>query len=59
MNWIKENCGVDGTKKDELKKLPGPYTFFLRLLKPEAIAEDVNPLENGTVGGQDTGTLVY
>ncbi|MBW2992795.1 threonylcarbamoyl-AMP synthase [Candidatus Woesearchaeota archaeon] len=40
--WIKENCIVNDEAEKWLKKLPGPYTFILKL-KKECVASNVNP----------------
>ena len=47
--WIEENCEVNKEAKEWLKKLPGPYTFIMKLKNKEAIASNVNPGTN-TVG---------
>jgi tRNA threonylcarbamoyl adenosine modification protein (Sua5/YciO/YrdC/YwlC family) len=44
--WITENCFVHNV--NELKKLPGPYTFVLHV-KPHAVAKNVAP-EKKTLG---------
>lgn len=47
--WIEENCELNNEAKKWLNKLPGPYTFILKLKNKEAIADNVNPA-GGTVG---------
>ncbi|MBN2367567.1 Sua5/YciO/YrdC/YwlC family protein, partial [Candidatus Woesearchaeota archaeon] len=47
--WIKENCIIDEQDLGWLDKLPGQYTFVLRLNKSTAISKEVNPGLN-TVG---------
>ncbi|MBI5393536.1 threonylcarbamoyl-AMP synthase [Candidatus Woesearchaeota archaeon] len=49
LDWIKENCEVFGKAKDELKKLPGAYTFIFALKVERCIAENVN-LNSETLG---------
>jgi len=46
--WITQNCHVPD--KTWLDKLPGPYTFILRLKNKDAVCSEVNPLDNGTLG---------
>ena len=41
--WIKENCEVNEEAETWLKKLPGPYTFIMKMKNKEAIADNVNP----------------
>lgn len=38
VEWIKENCVVDENGEDKLAKLPGPYTFIVKLKNQEAIS---------------------
>lgn len=40
--WITENCIITKEAKDLLNKLPGPYTFILRLKNKNAVANNVN-----------------
>lgn len=47
--WIEENCEVDDAARDWLKRLPGPYTFILKLKRKDAVAPSVNP-KNDTIG---------
>ncbi len=49
LDWIKENCEVFGKAKDELKKLPGAYTFLFALKIEECIAVSVND-NSGNLG---------
>ncbi|MBS3137198.1 threonylcarbamoyl-AMP synthase [Candidatus Woesearchaeota archaeon] len=49
LDWIKENCEVFGKAKDELKKLPGAYTFIFALKVENCVAEAVN-LNSETLG---------
>jgi len=48
--WVRENCEVDKEAEEWLAKLPGPYTIILKLKKDSAIAKNVNPTGDGTVG---------
>lgn len=41
--WIKENCEINEEAENWLKKLPGPYTFIMKLKNKDAIASNVNP----------------
>lgn len=41
--WIRENCEVSEEGEKWLNKLPGPYTFIMKLKNKEAIANNVNP----------------
>ncbi len=50
MSWIMENCDVGDETEKYLKKLPGPYTLFLRLKKSVKILKEINPSEDGTIG---------
>ena len=50
MAWIKNNCEINDKGQKHLKKLPGPYTLFLRLKNLSILPEEVNPLADGTVG---------
>ncbi len=49
--WIKQNCVVDKKAEAWLKKLPGPYTFILKLKKgrENCLANQTNP-GMGTIG---------
>ena len=47
--WIQENCEVFGKARDELKKLPGRYTFIFALKTEDCIAKNVNG-NSGTLG---------
>ena len=40
--WIIENCIITKEAKDLLNKLPGPYTFILKLKNKNAVAKNVN-----------------
>ena len=40
--WIMENCIVDNSGKEWLKKLPGPYTLIFKI-KKQCVAENVAP----------------
>jgi len=46
MKWIEDNCFLNENSKEQLKKLPGPYTFFLNLKNKKCVSEEVNPLNN-------------
>ncbi len=50
VSWIRDCCEIDNEVENNFKKLPGPYTLFLRLQKDVKLAKEVNPLENGTIG---------
>jgi L-threonylcarbamoyladenylate synthase len=41
IKWIKENCVVDALTEKELDKLPGAYTFILKLKKKRIVANEV------------------
>ncbi len=41
-DWIMENCIVDDSGKEWLKKLPGPYTLIFKI-KKKCVAENVAP----------------
>ena len=43
INWIKENCVLNKTSEEWLKKLPGPYTLIFKIKNKNAIAKNVNP----------------
>ena len=47
--WITENCIVNKEVKEWLGKIPGPYTFILKLKNKNAIARNVNQ-GDGTLG---------
>ena len=40
--WIKENCVINKDAEKWLGKLPGPYTFILKLKNPDAVEQNVN-----------------
>ena len=40
INWIEEHCEVNKIAKEYLAKLPGPYTFILKL-KDQAVSTEV------------------
>ncbi len=42
-DWIRGNCIVTKESEEWLDKLPGPYTFILKLKNQKCIAKDVNP----------------
>jgi tRNA threonylcarbamoyl adenosine modification protein (Sua5/YciO/YrdC/YwlC family) len=44
--WIEENCELSSEAKKWLEKLPGPYTFILKLKNKRSIAANVNPVSN-------------
>ncbi|MEK7066111.1 MAG: L-threonylcarbamoyladenylate synthase [Patescibacteria group bacterium] len=50
LNWIKNNCVVNEEVENHLEKLPGAYTFFLKLKNKEIISDGINPKGDGTVG---------
>ena len=50
LDWIRENCVINEKIENHLKKLPGPYTFFLNLKNKKIFPENVNPTGNGTIG---------
>ena len=41
--WIEDNCELSKEAKKWLKKLPGPYTFILKLKNKKSIAANVSP----------------
>ncbi len=44
IEWIKENCYFSEENWNEhLNKLPGPYTFVLKLKNKDAVADNVRP----------------
>lgn len=47
-DWIKKNCVITPNAKDWLDKLPGPYTFVLKLKNKDAVAKNV--YEKDTIG---------
>ncbi|MCF7862337.1 threonylcarbamoyl-AMP synthase [Candidatus Woesearchaeota archaeon] len=42
LEWIKENLEIDEDASGWLEKLPGPYTFILKLKNKRCIAEAIN-----------------
>lgn len=50
LNWIKENCETNSKIDEYLGKLPGAYTFFLKLKDKSILPEEVNPSGDGTIG---------
>ncbi len=40
--WITKNCVITKKVEDWIEKLPGPYTFILKLKNKKAIAESTN-----------------
>ncbi|MEM4396532.1 MAG: L-threonylcarbamoyladenylate synthase [Candidatus Woesearchaeota archaeon] len=48
IDWIYENCEIDEEIEKELSKLPGPYTFILKLKNRLAIASNVSYMD--TIG---------
>lgn len=47
--WIRNNCIINKVAEEWLDKLPGPYTFLLKLSNPLAVSEEVN-LGSETLG---------
>ena len=43
IDWIKENCIITEESEEWLDRLPGPYTFILKLKNAKCIAKEVNP----------------
>ncbi len=43
LEWVKENCVVEKHAEEWLDKLPGPFTFILKLKNPNCVAKEVNP----------------
>jgi len=48
--WVRANCHVDKEAEEWLAKLPGPYTIILKLKKDSAVAKNVNPTGDNTIG---------
>ena len=48
--WVREHCEVDQEAEEWLAKLPGPYTIILKLKNPNAVAKNINPNNDGTIG---------
>lgn len=48
IEWIKENCVMNGRGESWVKKLPGPYTLVFKLKNKSALAKSVN--ESGSIG---------
>ncbi len=42
VDWIKDNCELSDKAKGWLVKLPGPYTFILKLKNPSAVCAQAN-----------------
>ena len=42
IEWIRENCKVDSSSEEWLKKLPGQYTLIFRLKNNNCISNEVN-----------------
>ena len=40
--WIMENCRTNGSSKEWIDRLPGPYTLIFKLKKKDCIAPNVN-----------------
>ncbi|MBU0456601.1 MAG: L-threonylcarbamoyladenylate synthase [Nanoarchaeota archaeon] len=49
LEWVKENCEINGEVNKWLKELPGPYTLILKIKNKDAIADNVN-LNKDTIG---------
>ena len=43
VDWVKENCVIAKEAEEWIDKLPGPYTFILKLKKIKCVAKEVNP----------------
>lgn len=43
IEWISENCIITEESGEWLSKLPGPYTFILKLKNSNCVAKEVNP----------------
>ncbi|HLG23439.1 MAG TPA: L-threonylcarbamoyladenylate synthase [Candidatus Nanoarchaeia archaeon] len=41
--WISENCTISKEAEKWIKKLPGTYTFILKLKNNRAVSKEVNP----------------
>jgi len=41
MDWITDNCQIEKENKEWLKRLPGPYTFLVRLKNKNAVTQSV------------------
>jgi len=42
VDWIKNHCELSDEANDWIKKLPGPYTFILKLREKNNLAPEVN-----------------
>lgn len=49
-DWIWNKCDVTKGMKDWLDKLPGPYTIITELEDKQAVAPNVNPEDDKTLG---------
>ncbi len=50
LNWVKENCNLTEEQFQEINsKLPGPYTFIVKIKNKNCISPNVNP-NNNSVG---------
>ena len=49
VEWVREHCFITPQAEEWLQKVPGPYTFILRLKKTAAVAPQVT-LGTGTIG---------
>lgn len=49
IDWIKENCEIDDKAHEWLSKLPGPYTFVLKLKNKAAVHPSYNKRDE-TIG---------
>ena len=50
IEWIRENCMMNDEVEKNLKKLPGPFTFFLNLKNQRCVSQEINPLDEKTLG---------
>jgi L-threonylcarbamoyladenylate synthase len=46
-DWIEENCILDANALKWLEKLPGPYTFILKLRNADCVCSEVNGGSDG------------
>jgi L-threonylcarbamoyladenylate synthase len=42
IEWIMSNCDVRRSQREWIERLPGPYTFILKLSNKDAVSQSVN-----------------